>query len=367
MNILVDARSQQHSCPTGIGSYTRNICTHLLKTDIAEHLLFFQNSAKKIHTTLPVEKTISTHIPNKFLNLTQCLFNYPTLSQYARVTEHTPLFLPNINFASIDARSPYILTIHDLSFKHFPEWYSPTMRAWHLAVKADRLILNAKHLICVSESTAHDVMRTYRIDEKKISVIYPGIEYITPDLHSPIQHPYIIAVGSIEPRKNYTALLHAFSRVISQTKYDELMLIIIGQNGFQSQSIHKLANQLHLQNNVRFMGYVDEQTKHTLIAHARVLVYPSLFEGFGFPPLEAMLHGVPVIASWSSSLKEVCGEHAIYINPYHYEQLTDAISLILEDNAFADRLRVGGKKHATQFTWESCAQKTADVLKKVFL
>lgn len=360
--MIFDARAQQKKELTGVGMYTRHLALNLLKTDLKPNLTFFQNAQKKLTTPLPPNQTITTKIPNKLLNTSITFFKKPNIQKLCNKPENTPLFLPNINFIATSA--PHILTVHDLSFKHFPQWYTPKMRAWHKIIHADQLITKASHLICVSNATAQDVQDTYHIPSSHISVIHPGI-------HIPTTHktqnrqPYLLAIGSIEPRKNQIALLHAFARIIAQPQHTQLELKIIGPTGHRAQQTLKLINQLKIEKNVSYLGYVTEQQKHNLLANAHAFVYPSLFEGFGFPLLEAMSHGTPVITSWSSSLKEVCGNNALLINPYNYDELVDAIRAILEDEQLHTKLSQQGKQHAAQFTWNKCAQQTSDVLKKL--
>lgn len=357
--ILFDARAQQHTHVTGVGMYTRHLALNILKTAIAPHIRFFQNAHASLHTPMPQKQTITTTIPNKILNTSIMLTRKPTLQSLARINESTPLFLPNIHFVA--TRSPYALTIHDLSFKHFPQWYAPKMRWWHKAVNADRLIKNAAHIICVSHATARDVQNTYNIESKRISVIYPGICTTHTSAHSQ-ERPYILTIGSIEPRKNHTALLHAFARVIAKPQHKNLELKIVGPYGYRANNICALIKKLKIEKSVSMIGYADTSHKHALLAGARAFIYPSFFEGFGFPPLEAMTHGTPVITSWSSSLKEVCGHNALLINPYNYAELADAICALLEDEKLHKTLSEKGKQHAHTFTWNQCANKTAHVL-----
>jgi len=357
---LFDARALQGPQPTGVGHYTKLIAQHLQKTAIAPQLAYLQTGLETNTKLTPSKQTHTVNIPNKLLNLSLAVLKKPVLSNISNVPETKLLFLPNINF--ISGKTPYVLTIHDLSFIHSPHWYSLKMRIWHKAVHPEKLIKNAAHIIAVSDATKADCMRTFNIPEHKITRIYPGIKPIT-CTHPPlIKNPYILTMGAVEPRKNLTLLFQAFKELKKNSQHKKLKLIIAGPLGHKGSEILKTAHSYHIQNDVTYMGYVSPQTKNNLLTHASVFVYPSLFEGFGFPPLEAMMARTPVVASWTTSLKEVLGSHALLTHPHKHSELSTAIHALLTQPELRQELVESAYTHAQTFTWRHCAQQTANTL-----
>ncbi len=365
MNIIFDARAQQHRTMTGVGLYVRQLALSLLSTDIGPRLRFFE-SGRTVHTGIfPPEQTTSITMHNKLLNSAIMISRRPTLAQLSQLPLNTPLFIPNINFVAIKKHTSYVITVHDLSFLHHKEWFSPTVRLWHNAVRAQDLIQHAEKIICVSRATAEDVQRTLNVPATRIEVIYPGVMEATRVVShkNPLYgQRYVAYVGAIEQRKNLETLFQAFDMLKSQSRYSDVHLVIAGPYGFQGQKILRKMFDASWKNDAHYVGYVTYEQKQNLIQHANVFVYPSFFEGFGFPPLEAMQLGVPVIASWSTSLKETLENNALLFNPHRPDELADALEGILDDSSLAQYFITKGLARAQEFTWGKTAQKTARVL-----
>jgi glycosyltransferase involved in cell wall biosynthesis len=232
----------------------------------------------------------------------------------------------------------------------------------------------ADKIIAVSQSTKDDLITLYGIDSKKIKVIYSGVneqfrqikklKSTTPQLirlkkRYNLPAKFILYFGTIEPRKNLIALIKAFE--LLRKKYS-IGLVLAGAKGWLYQDIFKAARESKYSRDIIFTGFIEERDKPYLYNLAEVFVYPSFFEGFGFPPLEAMACGVPTIVSVSSSLPEVIGQSALTVNPYHIDEITWAMEAILTNGDLRDWFVQKGLKQAKKFSWQKCAQETLRVL-----
>lgn len=268
-------------------------------------------------------------------------------------------------------KSMLTATIHDMTCWRMPELHTPAN------VRADRnfaekVIRRAKGLIAVSENTKKDAVRFLYLDPDKIEVIYPGVAEpyfnITTDevhrvkIHHGLSRPYILFVGTIEPRKNLDTLLDAYLDIPSSLRA-EVELIVAGPAGWSARETHKrLRSGLP---GVRYLGYIPEQDLPALMAGATVFAYPSLYEGFGFPVAQALACGVPVIASNISSLPEVTADAAILIDPNSPEDIRTALERLLQSQSLREDLAGRGKIRASQFRWEACAKRSLEFFEKV--
>jgi glycosyltransferase involved in cell wall biosynthesis len=257
-----------------------------------------------------------------------------------------------------------VLTIHDLVFHWFPETLtrrsvlSHRLCAQRSAAKADILIPN-------SQSTARDVRSVFHVGDGKIQVVYPGVDT---DFFHP--HPkeeamrylrheyglsarYILTVGTVEPRKNQAALIKAFARLRKESHIDH-QLVVVGGVGWKSAHVFDLVRQLKLGDDVRFLGHIPEGLP-MLYSGAEVFVFPSLYEGFGFPPLEAMACGCPVVVSDNSSLPEVVGEAGLLVEAEDVAGLAEMIGCVLSHCPLRERMIACGLEQARTFSWEKCA------------
>ena len=261
-----------------------------------------------------------------------------------------------------------VFTLHDLIFRFYPEMHKPLNR-WFLTLMMPRFLQAADAVVAVSGCTKRDAVQTYGLDEAKIRVIYEGVNSrfrTRPrDVISAVRHQYglperyILSVGTIEPRKNLTSLLEAYRELTDGGS--EFKLVIVGKKGWLYEGFFRKLRELGLKNEVIFPGFVPDEDLPAVYSAADLFVFPSLYEGFGLPVLEAMACGVPVITSNTSSLPEVTGEAALLVDPKSVEALTRAITDVLENKELRDELRVKGPRQAAKFTWEKAAHQTADV------
>lgn len=359
--IIIDARAQQHTNITGVGIYTRNLIYHLAQSHINKNITIFQNSFSGYTHTFENTNQKSSNIPSKILNASIFVQKKPTIQSLCALPDNTPIFYPNINFIP-STHAPYILTVHDLSFEHYPHWYSRKMRIWHKIIQPKHIIKNADHIISVSHHTAQDVQKTYNISPDKITTIYPGISMSTCIKNQDAQ--YICTLSSTDTRKNIKAVIYAFHKISQKPQHKNLTLYIIGPQGNDHKKINNLIKSLNINDKVVFTGYVTEKEKQQYLADAQAFVYPSLFEGFGFPPLEAMLQKTPVITSHSSSLSELFADYAILVNPYNHSELADAISIALQNTSHIKSTTEKAYHYARTFTWDRTINTMTKLLKQ---
>ncbi|PIU55851.1 MAG: hypothetical protein COS88_03665 [Chloroflexi bacterium CG07_land_8_20_14_0_80_51_10] len=281
--------------------------------------------------------------------------------------------LPNQHFAryALFLNRPFIITVHDLARCCFP--FGRQSVSEKVLLNLDKMyIKRANHIIAVSESTKSDLVNYLKIPENKISVIYNGVEhnvfkpYRVMPYHVRLHHkPYILYVGSERRRKNLDQLFQAFAAL--KREFPDLMLVKVGSPGrckeFRSQTL-KALSRLGITEDVIFVGHISEKDLAYYYSSAALLCYPSLYEGFGLPPLEAMACGCPVVTSNTSSLPEVVGEAGIMVNPYDTRSLVQAIRQVLTDRELRDKMVRKGLEQSKKFTWEKTAELTLQVYNK---
>lgn len=252
-------------------------------------------------------------------------------------------------------------TIHDLTCWIMPELHTPgNVRADKNF--AERVLSRADRLIAVSESSRADAVRILRLDPSRIDVIHSGVAQAYFDAApTPAKKPYLLFVGTIEPRKNLDTLLDAWYLVKAGVR-EEFDLVIAGATGWSSErTVQRLSAGV---DDVRYLGYVPEHQVPGLTAGAVAFVYPSLYEGFGFPVAQAMACGVPVITSDNSSLPEVAGPGALFIDPRSATGIASAIEQMLTSPSLQQRLGAAGAAYAQQYRWEVCARKSLEFFRK---
>ncbi len=277
--------------------------------------------------------------------------------------------LPNQNFArfALFIKNPYIVTVHDLI--RFSLGFAQETISEKILLKLDiRGIKRASHIIAVSKHTKNDLIQYLKIPDGKMSVIYNGIDHsiFKPYTIKLLDKPYILYVGSERPRKNLSRLFEAFAKL--KGEFPELKLAKIGISGrskeYRRETMRKL-DSLGLTGDVIFVEYITELDLACYYSSAALMAYPSLYEGFGFPLLEAMACGCPVVTSNTSSLPEVVGEAGIMVNPYDTDGLAQAMRRVLTDDKLRDDMVRKGLEQAKRFSWEKAAEQTLEVYNKV--
>jgi len=363
MKISVDIRCLQKQPLTGVGVYTKNLLDAIFEIDKINEYFLFTNSAQEIKINewhQPNVHLIKTRYPNKLLNF---LLQTKIIKLDKLTNQNLDYwFSPNLNFTNLSKKINHILTIHDLSFEFYPEFYTFKQRWWHKILNPKKQCQKTHLILCPSQHTAQDVANLYQIDENKIKVIYPGIT--KPILKNNPPHnlsaKYVLFLGTIEPRKNILGLVEAWEKIspLLPTPYT---LIIAGATGWKNNKIEKIINA-H-QNNITLVKDIAEEEKYELLNNASLFVFPSFYEGFGFPILEAMNLGVPVITSNRSSLPEIALNSAYLINPNKPTEIALAIKKIITDEELKNRLITAGYKTPEKYNWQNSAKQFLELLK----
>jgi glycosyltransferase involved in cell wall biosynthesis len=232
----------------------------------------------------------------------------------------------------------------------------------------------ASHVLADSETTRQAIVREYQISPKKITVVHPGYCSTLKRQDDPavlsttktrygIKGAYILHIGRIQPRKNLRRLISAFIKLLPD--YPDLQLVLAGPIGWLEQSIHDHILELGVEDNVLFPGYISEQDKAALISGAQVFAYPSLYEGFGFPALESQACGTPLLTSTTSSLPEVAGKGAVFVDPEDEDAISTGLSQLLEDNNLRNKCIHHGYKNLARFSWEKTARTVYKVMQNM--
>ena len=273
------------------------------------------------------------------------------------------------------APCPVVVSIHDLSFEHLPQTFKRRSRL-QLRVTVRRTAHLAAQVITLSDHARADIINTYRIDPDKVTSIplaAPShFSRITDDKELErvkqtyrINAPYILCVGSVQPRKNLARLLHAYSLLRQDGPAGKLpKLVIAGKLAWLFEDTLRVIDQLNLKDSVIMTGYVRDPDLPALYSGARCFVYPSYFEGFGLPPLEAMKCGTAVVVGNKTSLPEVVGDAAESVDPFDVQDIASGIRRVLEDDAWRATLEARGLERAKLFDWHQTARNTLEVYKK---
>jgi glycosyltransferase involved in cell wall biosynthesis len=263
-------------------------------------------------------------------------------------------------------RGRLLVTVHDVFHLTMPQFVGGLHKQLYAKGMFAAIKRKADKIICVSEFTKNELVRFVGVNPSKIRVIYNGIDKtwfgIKANIY-PHEKPYLLFVGNVKPHKNLVLLLKAFESIMTNIPQD---LIIVGKKeGFITGDKIVQEKAAKLGDRVHFTGHVSDEILKQYYAYADAMVFPSLYEGFGFPPLEAMACGCPTIVSNVASLPEVCGDAALYCDPYRPNDIAEKILFLLTNASLQSELRERGIQRAKQFTWEKCAEETGAVIKEL--
>jgi glycosyltransferase involved in cell wall biosynthesis len=351
--------------PTGLATYAKNLIPHLSLPNLTllapETFPRSPDRATYSRREIPANLTAEQGKAGHFRRLQWTQFQLPALLQETR---STLLFSPVPEAPlSKDVRS--IVVIHDLIPLRFPRWTAPLTLYFRFYVP--RVLAQAEHIICNSEATAADIVSYFQISTKKITPIllahdagnFRVIE--SSNQSDRATRPYFFYLGRVDPYKNLQRLINAFA-VLPDKDYD--LQIAGSADRRYTPVLQAQAQALGLGDRVKFLEYVPYAELPVLLNRAIALVFPSLWEGFGFPVLEAMACGTPVITSNLSSLPEVAGDAALLVDPYNEAEITAAMQTIATDAGARSELRSAGLARASQFSWAKTGQATAELLRR---
>ena len=360
MRIAINCRSILLSQRTGIGRYTYHLLDSLGQIDhVNEYVL---------------------HAPKRLFDFKRRL---PNFSRYKNFKNRIDCFRRGIGKSDIyhlpspDVIGPYsgklIVTIHDLIYRTYAQGHTP--QAIELTEKYMQAIAaKADKIICVSENTRRDLHSLFNIPPEKTCVVYNGVDHHLFYPLSPqerlnaasqlkelgIDKPYILYVGTIEPRKNLAGLLESFA-LLKLKKVFQGQLVVAGMKGWMQERTGELIKKLEIDRDVIFTGFINDGQLRQFYNMAQVFVFPSFYEGFGFPILEAFCCGAAVITSKTSSCAEIAAEAALTIDPKDIKAIAQAIEQVLADKTLKESLRQAGLKRAQEFSFAAAARQTLAV------
>jgi glycosyltransferase involved in cell wall biosynthesis len=363
MRIAIDARKLRDF---GIGTYIRNILIELSRLDQAtEYVVLCRPDDVESGEVLGRNFRMVPESAPTYSIEEQIRIPIALAREGVKLVHEPHYVLP----PAIGCRS--VVTIHDCIHLMFPQ-YLPSKLAyvyakasmWSATRKADRILT-------VSEASKRDILRFFDVKPEKVAVIHNAIDerFLAPadatrmDLvrqRYQLDHPFILYVGNIKPHKNVERLIDAFGRARTAGP-DGLKLVIIGDELSRYPALRQAVHRHKLDKQVRFLGFQPQETLAAFYRLARAFVFPSLYEGFGLPPLEAMACGCPVVASRAASLPEVCGDAAYYIDPMDVHSIAEGMYKVLVDDELRHSLTEKGGERAKLFTWERTAQQTLKV------
>jgi len=384
VKICIDARCLSEGRRTGVEEYTLGLLVGIFEIDKKNEYILFYSAWKKpsfdfsLFSKYPNVRIKKIRLPNKLLNFSFWYFGWPAIDKL--VGGVAVVFFPNIIFGAVSRDVRVITTIHDLSFERYPECFSWKRRFWHIFINSKKICRRADKIITVSESTTADIISLYEISKEKISFIPSasgdnfcvlnrndsGLIEVKEKYHLPFK--FILYLGTIEPRKNILGIIRAYNALqekAGKENNEDLLrykLVIAGSLGWLGGKIFKEIKNSKFKEKIILPGFISDKDKLYVYNLSSLFVYPSFFEGFGFPPLEAMACGVPVITSNSSSLPEICAHSALLIDPDKPEEIFEAMWQIVNNKDLREKLIQAGLKKTKEFSWKKTAQKTLDIL-----
>ena len=367
MRVAIDARKLHDF---GIGTYIRNLLRQLARVD---------RNTEYVLLTPRVDLDVAAQLGPNFRSVLEPSPNYSLREQI-----HVPWVLrrerPDVFHAphyvlpaAVPCRS--VVTIHDCIHLMFPQ-YLPNKAAYAYArASMWTAVKRSNRILTVSQASKRDILHFFNVAPEKIVVAYNAIDdhfWLTPPDEEvarvkeryQLDHQFVLYVGNIKPHKNLVRLIEAFA-ALRRGGHDELKLLIIGDEISKLPALRRAVHRHQLHKHVRFLGYVSDGTLRILYRLASVFVFPSLYEGFGLPPLEAMASGTPVVTSNQSSLPEVAGDAAVLVDPYDVTSIEDGMRRVLTDAALAADLRRRGPERAREFSWARSVEKTRQVYDEV--
>jgi glycosyltransferase involved in cell wall biosynthesis len=361
----------------GVSRYIRELLSALLALDDAPDITLFNNRRPNQRSDTLPERARALHRiespQGDKLWRARLLFNSTPALLKSALTSTDVFHAADVVVPALPV--PIVITVHDMTTWLFPQHHSRLNR-WYLRVALPMFVRRATRIITVSQSTKNDLIRLAGVIPEKIQVIYLGVDhqrFAPRPIEAARQHvrsavhldsPYFLSVGTLEPRKNLVALLYAFSK--SKLADAGYKLVLTGMKGWHIDALYQALNlDANMARSVVLTGYLSDDLLPDLFAASTAFVYPSKYEGFGLPVLEAMACGAPVITSNTSSLPEVAGDAALLVNPNDTDAIAQAMRSAAFDTSQTATLRKLAFKQASRFTWKDTAERTRDVYRLV--
>ena len=370
MKIAIDAQPLLEQS-AGVTYYSKGLIEAVLKQDKKNYydLLLWRLFPKKTFSVLGEGRNFSYRyqrfFPYKvFYKLHKWVIDIPLELFFGR---HDLYFFPNfVIYPHLKGKS--VILIHDLTFERVPQ-YVARRNVDFLRKFVPSSVAQADHVVVNCEFTKRELIEAYRVPAEKVTVAYPGVD---PKSFYPrsakdkeeikrkygIAKPFLLFLGTLEPRKNVPAILKAYADLSNRRDFN---LVLAGKKGWLSEEIFRTVADLGLEEDVIFTGYVPEEDRPRLMSAAEVFVFPSFFEGFGMPVVEAQACGTPVVTSNTTSLPEAAGEGAVLVDPKNVSQLTRALEEVLSSESRRKELVKKGLANAHRFDWNDSAQKLIEI------
>ncbi|ADU96640.1 glycosyl transferase group 1 [Thermovibrio ammonificans HB-1] len=325
--------------------------------ELSKRLILINRSIKLLTPNVPLNESYSELSTDYVVK--QGYLNGQFWEQlYLPLASRNKLLLNLANTAPLFKRYQ-IVTVHDLAFLRYPECFSASFAKWY-SFLIPRIVKNSLRVLTVSHFSREEIVNFLGVSPERITVIYNAVSekfFYDPCVE---KENIVLAVGSLDPRKNLLRLIDAFKKL----NLHDYTLFIVGQQSkiFRNSKLEALIRNL---SNVKITGYLTDEELVKLYQRAKLFIYPSVYEGFGLPPLEAMACGTPVIVSNVASLPEVCGDAAYYINPFSVDDIANGIRCVLEDDVLQKELISKGLKRVKRFTWENSVKKLVSVIEEL--
>lgn len=363
MRIAINAQlvsSERSFRNAGVSRYIRQLVEALSLVDSGNHYYIFTSSGLDSFVDRPnfqfVSTNVDSHAPMRRIVWEQAALP-GLLRRYGIDVLHSPM-----NVMPLACSCASVVTVHDLSFRLHAATHA-SRRNWYLKAGTAFALRRSNALITFSEAVRAELVDQYDVCFDKIRAIPlaptpgRGTTLISP------RRPFFLCVGTLEPRKNLARVFEAFARVQDEVPHD---LIVVGAKGWRFEALFEWVRRLRIEDRTVFKGYVDDATLSSLYAHAAALIYPSLYEGFGLPPLEAMAHRCPTIVSSTPSLVELTADAALHVDPYDVEGMAAALLRVAQDPTLCEKLAARSADRAACFSWRRTAEKTLAVYQSVW-
>lgn len=365
MTIGVDA-SRAVNEGAGIGRYTREVTRWMidLSDDRFQLLLTFVRDDGHKRRWIDDIQSHRDHVAVKTAPIPGRLKEWLWGQRWWEIAKYMPqaevLFAPSFFEVALGERRPQVVTIHDLSHVLFPEQRGEKV-SQRLTERNRLTVEKAVRVIAPSRATQDDLIRLFHLDERKIIVIPHGYNTFFQESPETERQPFFLFVGTMSPRKNLTGLFQAYAELPPEIR-EEYRLKVVGAEGWNTSEIYQTYQNLRLTEKVEFLGYQNDDALRTLYNQAAAFIFPSLYEGFGIPILEAMACGCPVITSNVSSMPEVAGGAALLVDPSNPQEITEAMTRVVTEPRLWARLHRAGLEQVRKFSWERTARQTLEVL-----
>lgn len=371
MRVVINTRFSNYAYEEGYGRFTREIAGRLATSGGADEYVFVYD--RPLKTGLSDGKRLSAHVlgpPARHPLLWKFWYDIRIPAFLRR--QRADVFLSPDGLCSLRTKVPQVMVIHDLAFLHFPA-FLPKWQQAYLAWHTPACIRKAARVVTVSEHARADILRHYPFAQGKIEVVHNAAEPIFQPVDWAVRQQamdrfadgcaYFVVVGSIHPRKNLINLLKGFS-IFKKRQRSNMKLVITGRLAWQHGDFEEMLSRYAYRSDVRLTGYLPSAEMPLVVGGAYALVYPSLWEGFGIPVLEAMQSGVPVLCSDNSAMPEVAGEAALFFDPLQPEDIALQLSRVYKDEPGRSVMIRRGLERASAFRWEDSALRVSEILRE---